>query len=366
MGQTGILLESGTNELEIVEFFVDEAAPDGAVPDAAGHGVDGASGASGTACGAEASREAAFGVAGAPTCGALRRRYGVNVAKVLEIIRMQPVTSLPQMPHPAVLGAFPHRDGRVIPLVDLARYLGIRRDPHGEPKIIVTEFNSVVTGFLVSGVNRIHRISWTAVEAPGRFLQEASRNSITGMVRLDERVVFLLDMESIVAEMHPDLSIRMERPMGRAPAGEPEAQADLPPRRYRILHADDSGSVRRLVRSLMEASGRFELLQATDGQEAWEMLDGLRREAEARGAPLADLVQAVVSDIEMPRMDGLTLCRRIKEDPALRALPVALFSSLVSERLGHKGESVGADAQFAKPDLQLLSQKVLELLGETA
>ncbi len=365
MGQTGILLESGTNELEIVEFFVDEAAPDGAAPVASG-----APG--GDACGAEASPEAAFGVAGAPACGALLRRYGVNVAKVLEIIRMQPVTSLPQMPHPAVLGAFPHRDGRVIPLVDLARYLGIRRDPHGEPKIIVTEFNGVVTGFLVSGVNRIHRISWTAVEAPGRFLQEASRNSITGMVRLDERVVFLLDMESIVAEMHPDLSIRMERPMGRTPAGEPEAttaqeaQATLPPRRYRILHADDSGSVRRLVRSLLEAGGRFELLQATDGQEAWEMLDGLRREAEARGAPLADLVQAVVSDIEMPRMDGLTLCRRIKEDPALRALPVALFSSLVSERLGHKGESVGADAQFAKPDLQLLSQKVLELLGETA
>ncbi len=364
MGQTGILLESGTNELEIVEFHVDEATPGGP----ADGGTDGG------ACGDAPGGMAAFGIAGAPPCGSLRRRYGVNVAKVLEIIRMQPVTALPQMPHPAVMGAFPHRDGRVIPLVDLATYLGIERDPHGEPKIIVTEFNTVITGFLVSGVNRIHRISWTSVEAPGRFLQEASRNSITGMVRLEERVVFLLDMESIVAEMHPELSIRMERPSAatagspgharETPDAAPDVATSQPARRYRILHADDSGSVRRLVRSLMEAGGRFELLQANDGQEAWEMLDGLRREADARGAPLSDLVQAVISDIEMPRMDGLTLCRRIKEDPALRALPVALFSSLVSERLGHKGESVGADAQFAKPDLQSLSQKMLELLGE--
>uniref|UniRef100_B8DIS1 Response regulator receiver modulated CheW protein n=1 Tax=Nitratidesulfovibrio vulgaris (strain DSM 19637 / Miyazaki F) TaxID=883 RepID=B8DIS1_NITV9 len=390
MGQTGILLESGTNELEIVEFFVDEAAPDGAASDglerprAASGGPGGAPEGLGAddACVAEVPARGGFGAVAPLACGSLRRRYGVNVAKVVEIIRMQPITALPQMPHPAVLGAFPHRDGRVIPLVDLAKYLGIPRDTSGEPKIIVTEFNTVITGFMVSGVNRIHRISWTDVEAPGRFLQEASRNSITGMVRLDERVVFLLDMESIVAEMHPDLSIRMERPLASASAGErgqgadaadgateavpPVAQPDLPPRRYRILHADDSGSVRRLVRNLMEASGRFELLQANDGQEAWDMLDGLRREAESRGVPLSDLVQAVVSDIEMPRMDGLTLCRRIKEDSALRALPVALFSSLVSERLGHKGESVGADAQFAKPDLQQLSQKVLELLGESA
>ena len=374
MGQTGILLESGTNELEIVEFFVDEAAPGGSAKGGADGQPDAALGGSidTGACGDDApGGGAAFGIAGAPPCGSLRRRYGVNVAKVLEIIRMQPVTALPQMPHPAVMGAFPHRDGRVIPLVDLATYLGIERDPHGEPKIIITEFNTVITGFLVSGVNRIHRISWTSVEAPGRFLQEASRNSITGMVRLDELVVFLLDMESIVAEMHPELSIRMERPFAASPGGSqqtpddvPDGVASQPLRRYRILHADDSGSVRRLVRSLMEAGGRFELLQANDGQEAWEMLEGLRREADAKGVPLSDLVQAVISDIEMPRMDGLTLCRRIKEDPALRALPVALFSSLVSERLGHKGESVGADAQFAKPDLQSLSQKMLELLGE--
>ena len=136
-------------------------------------------------------------------------------------------------------------------------------------------------------------------------------------------------------------------------------------RRYTVLHADDSGSVRKLVRNLLEASGRFEVLQADDGQGAWEMLEALRAEAEGRGQRIADVVQAVISDIEMPRLDGLTLCRRIKEDVALRVLPVALFSSLVTDKLEHKGRSVGADAQFAKPDLQQLSERLLELLGET-
>ncbi|AAS95133.1 chemotaxis protein [Nitratidesulfovibrio vulgaris] len=314
MSQSKILLESGTNELEIVEFYIDE-------PGYRGH-------------------------------------YGVNVAKVLEIIRKQTVTALPEMPHPAVLGAFAHRGGRIIPLVDLAAYLGKPlSDDAAQRKIIITEFNQVVTGFLVSGVTRIHRISWIDVEAPGRFLQGMSSSSITGVVRLEGRVVFLLDMESIVAEMHPDLSIRM----GRTRATAQEA----PMRRYTVLHADDSGSVRKLVRNLLEASGRFEVLQADDGQGAWEMLETLRAEAEGRGQRIADVVQAVISDIEMPRLDGLTLCRRIKEDVALRVLPVALFSSLVTDKLEHKGRSVGADAQFAKPDLQQLSERLLELLGET-
>lgn len=313
MAQTNILLESGTNELEVVEFYIDEPG--------------------------------------------YRGFYGVNVAKVVEIIRCQAVTALPEMPHPAVLGAFSHRGGRIIPLVDLAVYLG--KDAAGDVlqrKVIITEFNQVVTGFQVSGVTRIHRISWTDVEAPGRFLQEVSNSSITGVVRLEGRVVFLLDMESIVAAMHPDLSIRMAR------AGMQDAPEKA--RRYTILHADDSGSVRRLVRSLLEASGRFEVLQADDGQQAWELLDSLRMKAESRGESVTDVVQAVISDIEMPRLDGLTLCRRIKEDQALRALPVALFSSLVTDKLEHKGASVGADAQFAKPDLQLLSQRLLELLGD--
>ena len=309
MSQTNILLESGTNELEIVEFYIDE-------PDYRGH-------------------------------------YGVNVAKVLEIIRNQPTTSMPQMRHKAVLGAFSHRNGKIVPLVDLALYLGKEAVEGAEPKIIVTEFNNINTAFLVSGVNRIHRLSWSEVEEPGDFIQNMSANTVTGVVRLEGRVVFILDMESIVAALNPALAIRLDEFRSAAKAGEAS---------YTVLHADDSAHVRSLVKSLLEDTGHFNVIQVTNGEDAWRLLERLKKDCEASGTPMSKMVQAVISDIEMPRMDGLTLCRKIKEDNALRYLPVALFSSLITDKLEHKGESVGADAQFAKPDLQQLSEKVEELI----
>ena len=310
MAQTNILLESGTNELEIVEFFLDE-------PGYRGH-------------------------------------YGVNVAKVVEIIRMQPATSMPQMRHPSVMGAFPHRDGKIVPLVDLARYLGKETKSNEDAKIIVTEFNHIVTGFRVSGVNRIHRLSWNDVEEPGQFLQNMSHSTITGVVRLEGRVVFLLDMEHVVADLDPSLAIRL----GRLPDELLESGVV-----YTVLHADDSGNVRGLVKRLMEESGHFRVIQTSSGEDAWNVLRKLKADAANGGTPLRSALHAVISDIEMPRMDGLTLCRKIKEDPELCYLPVALFSSIVSTSLEHRGKSVGADAQFAKPDLQVLSEKVLELIG---
>jgi two-component system chemotaxis response regulator CheV len=308
MSQTNILLDAGTNELEIVEFYLDEEG--------------------------------------------YRGYYGVNVAKVLEIIRMQPVTSMPQMRHTAVLGAFPHRDGRVVPMVDLACYLGKKSVENQEPKVIVTEFNNVVTGFSVSGVNRIHRLSWQAVEAPGDFLQHTSRNAVTGVVRLEGRVLFILDMEASIGELNPLLSIRLSRPSGTE-HGEDAV--------FTVLHADDSGNVRNLVKQLLEQSGRFKVLSVSNGGEAWDLLCRLRGKVTAE-KPVTSFVNAVITDIEMPRLDGLTLCRQIKEDQVLKVLPVALFSSLITDKLEHKGDSVGVDAQFAKPDLQVLSEKVMELI----
>jgi two-component system chemotaxis response regulator CheV len=310
MAQTNILLESGTNELEIVEFHLTEPG----------------------------------------YCG----YYGVNVAKVVEIIRMQPVTVMPQMRHPAVMGAFSHRTGKIVPLINLTRYLDKEAAPTETPKSIVTEFNKINTGFQVSGDNRIHRLSWNDVEEPGAFLQNMSRDSITGVVRLEGHVVFLLDMEKIVADIDPDLSIHLET-----------LHHDLlsDGRIFTILHADDSANVRSLVKDLLEQSGHFKVLQTTNGEEAWDSLEKLRDKAAAEGKSIWDIVQAGVSDIEMPRMDGLTLCRKIQEDQDLKVLPVALFSSIVSETLAHRGRTVGANAQFAKPDLQMLSEKMLRLIA---
>ena len=310
MSQTNILLQTGTNELEVVEFYIDESA------DYRGH-------------------------------------YGVNVAKVLEIIRMQPITSMPQMRHPSVLGAFLHRDGRIVPLVDLAKYLGKNRVEKEPCKIIVTEFNQAITAFMVSGVNRIHRISWQEVEEPSAFLQNTTGSSVTGVLRLEGRVVFLLDMENIVGDLDPKLSIHFD--------GVHE-EVGASGKVFTVLHCDDSSNVRTLVKRLMEESGSFKIIQFHNGEDAWDQLAKWASEAEASRAPITDFVHAIVSDIEMPRMDGLTLCRKVKENSVLRSLPVALFSSLVTDKLQHKGNEVGADAQFAKPDLQQLSLKIVELI----
>lgn len=305
-----ILLESGTNELEVVEFFLDE---------------DG-----------------------------YRGHYGINVAKVVEIIRPQVITSTPQRPHPCVLGAFPYRDGRVVPMVDLNVYLG-NSPVSKDHKVIITEFNKTVTAFQVSGVNRIYRISWTDVEAPGKFLQDCSKSTITGVVRLDGRTVFLLDLEGIVGELNPGMGMRM-RVDDRIHSGENQ--------KVHILHADDSASIRHLILTLLNASGRFEITQVSDGQSAWDAIQRLQGEAEARGLEITDLLDGVIADIEMPHLDGLTLCRRIKEDKALCKLPVAIFSSLVMDSLKHRGDAVGADVQFAKPDLQNLSDQLYALIME--
>jgi two-component system chemotaxis response regulator CheV len=263
---------------------------------------------------------------------------------------------MPQMPHPCIMGAFPYRDGRVVPLVDLAKYLGTQPPANQDPKVVITEFNKVITAFQVSGVNRIYRLSWTDVEAPGQFLQTSCKNSITGIVRLDGRVVFLLDMESIVDDLHPGLAVAM------AVQGEISALDDRP---LRILHADDSGSIRNLMLRLLTANSRFELIQTRDGQQAWEVLMAFKERASKEQRPITDYVEGTILDIEMPRMDGLTLCKHIKADSVLRVLPVAIFSSLITDNVRHKGNSVGADAQFAKPDLQSVSDKMFELIERT-
>ncbi len=313
MSQTNILLEAGTNELEIMEFYVQE---------------DG-------------------------YCG----HYGINVAKVVEIIRPQKVTSMPEMRHPAILGAFAHRNDRVVPLIDVAKYLNFEPTNVENSKIIITNFNSMTTAFMVSGVNRIYRLSWNNVEAPGTLLQKISRSAVTGVVRMDDRIILLLDLEAIVAEMRPEMAMRMD-------------DAVLPDnldgdKKFRILHADDSSSIRRLVYDLLAKEGRFEVTQAENGQIAWDIMLGYAAQVEETGKHISEFVEGVITDIEMPTVDGLALCKKIKEHNILREVPVAIFSSIVSDSLAKKCESVGADAQFSKPELQDLSNSFFDLLLKT-
>lgn len=314
MSQTNILLESGTNELEIVEFYVNQ--------------------------------------------NGYQAHYGINVAKVVEIIRPQTVTAMPEMRHPAIKGAFSHRNGRIVPLIDMAQFLGYDSvSAEEDSKVIVTEFNHVFTAFLVSGVNRIYRLSWTSVEAPGTFLQDMSRSSVVGVVRLEERVVFLLDLEAVVGELEPSMAITFSQ------SSQPEEERKNI--HYTVLQVDDSHSIRELVRKLFEKDGIFTVIQKVNGRDAWDYLEEIRDKSENEGKDITEYIQGVITDIEMPFMDGLNLCKRIKEDPILKKLPVAIFSSMINDPLARKCQTVGADAQFAKPDLRSLSDKMVEMIGNS-
>lgn len=327
MAQTNILLEAGTNELEVVEFYLDEVTSS-----SGGDGQD------------------------APDAGpaeeTYRGFYGVNVAKVLEIIRMPKVTELPEVQHPSVLGAFNLRS-RIIPLGGSGMWLGkthIQTDE--QPKTIVTEFNNVTTAFMVSGVNRIHRISWEKVEPPNKYVAAVSNNTVIGVVKLEERIVFLLDLEKVVANLNPKLGLRLD-----------DLGADWTNSGYRALIADDSALVREMQRDLLEKAG-FTVEVVSNGRAAWERLEEFRRRSEEENRPITDFVHVVVSDIEMPVMDGLNLTNRIKNDPLLKNLPVLLFSSLITDKLRHKGESVGADDQISKPEVTQLAKRALALIKE--
>lgn len=313
MSQTNILLEAGTNELEIVEFHLDELDDEGNV---------------------------------------YQGYYGVNVAKVLEIIRMPKVTEMPEVRHKAVLGAFNLRS-QVIPLVDLSLWLGKNRaQTSEEPKVIVTEFNNVNTAFMVSGVNRIHRISWEEVEAPNTYVSSMTRNTITGVVKMEGRIIFLLDLERIVSDLNPQLGLRLD-----------EAVDFDKTQSYRALIADDSTVIREMIKDLLQKAG-FSVQALTNGKDAWETLVSIKKKSEEEERPISDYLHVVISDIEMPQMDGHNLCKRIKDDSVLKRLPVILFSSLITDRLRHKGLAVGADEQIAKPEITYVATKSIALIKE--
>lgn len=316
MSETNILLESGTNELEIVEFYLDELRG----------GKD------------------------------YRGYYGINVAKVLEIIQMPELTDMPEVSHPSVLGAFNLRD-EIIPLIDLVGWLKKKRVENEAPKVIVTEFNRTKSAFLVSGVTRIHRINWKEVEAPTNYVSSLTVNSITGVVKFTDRIIFILDMEKICKDLNPD-EIGVQEPP-------PELQETIKQRHIKAVVADDSTMARKMITGILEKAG-FTVTSVENGHLAWQHLLHAKQQSVDANQPLQKFVDVVVSDIEMPVMDGHTLTRHIKEDSMLKALPVVLCSSIITETLHHKGIAVGADDQVSKAELGELVSRVYSLLDQPA
>lgn len=283
----GILLETGTNEFEIVEFSIG--------------GVN----------------------------------YGINVAKVREVIQRTPVTAMPQA-HPYIDGLFTLR-GKAIPLVNLPRCLNVTNGDDAK-NIIVTEINNYDIGFLVENVSRIHRISWKEME-PSPEVGDQSR--VVGIVKMPNRIVLLLDFETIIAEVNPEINAKLTTVA--------DATSDVKALRgnVHVVVAEDSGMLRDLLVTTLHDSGYRFVRDFGNGKDAWEYLQNLAN----KPGDISMHVGMIVSDVEMPMMDGHRLLKLIRSNERLKDVPVVLFSSLINEEMRLKGEELGASAQISKPEI---------------
>lgn len=271
--------------------------------------------------------------------------FGINVAKVREVLPTAEITRLPKA-HSSVRGVFKLRN-QVIPCVSLLDHLGIvPTRESSESTIILTDFNQQQTAFLVDAVERIHRLSWQNIlSVPG--LEALSHTPVTALARCDDRLIVMLDFEMILDDV-TDQYFRTDtvaNPMG------------LPREKLRILLAEDSPTVREAVGNTLLASGYTQVTLFENGAEAWTWIE--QRLADGDG----DIADLVISDVEMPQVDGFHLTKRIKDHPVLRKVPVLLYSSIITPDNYKKGQAVGADAQVSKPELKQIVALADELIA---
>ena len=263
-----------------------------------------------------------------------RQRFGINVFKVQEVIRCPPLTVLPQS-HPAVLGVAAMR-GRTIAVIDLGRAMGASPvEDHREKFVIVTEYNRRVQGFLVDSVDRIVNRNWEDILPPPRGT--AQRTYLTAVTQVGEELVGQGEVSAGVIE---------------------EVQRDFP---QHVLVVDDSGVARDQVTRVLDQLG-VEFTTATDGQQAFDLLQAWLDE----GRDVENWLALVISDVEMPRMDGYSLTRAIREHPRVSHLHVILHTSLSGVFNQSMGQMVGANDFLPKWEPDTLAMVVQERLRRHA
>ncbi|MDD7402706.1 MAG: chemotaxis protein [Butyribacter sp.] len=298
--ETGILLESGTNELEILEFRVGD------------------------------------------------NYYGINVAKIREILCYQKTTPVPNA-DARVEGIFMPRD-EVISVIDLATCLGMPKiGDAASDMFIVTNFNKLNVAFHVSAVSGIHRVSWEDIIKPDSTVNAAGAGMATGIVQIDGRLIIILDFEKIVSEINPETGLKMSDVQHMRGRSRNEAP---------ILIAEDSALLSKMIVNCLEQAGYTNITVTDNGKECW---DKLQQYLEAGNVD--EKVACVITDIEMPQMDGHHLTKLIKSNDTLKHIPVVIFSSLVNAQMRRKGEQLGADAQLSKPEIGQLVEAIDGLIA---
>lgn len=306
-----VLLESDTNELEIVEFRVDELDSDGKP----------------VSC-----------------------FYGVNVAKVREIITLPHLWKVLNG-HPAIPGMIKLRD-KVITVVDLAVMLNKNVGDMKADRLVVLEFNRLVVAVMVHSVSRIYRISWEQVEPP---VKTAKSSQVTGLVKMEDRIILVLDFEKIIGELFLEYSLATDIPLLL------ETHNGFDRSKYTILVADDSLFIRNTITLSLRTAG-YRVLEADNGEDALNIILSHQKKAQETSSKITDMISLLISDIEMPKMDGLHLTSRIKKDEHLADLPIIIFSSLASEDNIRKWEALGAADILTKPDLPKLVEKIDQII----
>lgn len=294
---TKILLENGTNELEILEFSL------------AGNS------------------------------------YGINVAKIREIIPYQAITPVPNS-HPSIEGIFMPRD-TMITAIDLKNCLGRgESDPNG--LFIITNFNKLDIAFHVENVQGIHRVSWRDIIKPDATISTTDESVSTGIIKKEGKLIIILDFEKIVSDINPETGLKVSEidDLGT------RTRSNVP-----ILIAEDSPLLNKLIVDSLKRAGYDNLIHTENGQKAYDVIT----QCKADGS-LEDHVRVIITDIEMPEMDGHRLTKLVKSDDATADIPVIIFSSLVNDEMKKKGEALGADAQLSKPEIGNLVRIVDQLV----
>jgi two-component system chemotaxis response regulator CheV len=279
-----------------------------------------------------------------------RETFGINVFKVREVMRTPPITSAPEMPS-SVEGMVSLR-GALVPVVDLARYANVQTNTPRDI-MIVTEYAKHTQGFLVEGVDTILRLDWSQMRVPPDMLLADLGGLVTAVTELaDGRLVMMMDVEKVLSETtnyDDDLVFRTIKPLDR-----PELT---------VFFADDSVVARKQIQRTLDAMG-VKTVSAINGREAWVELEKMANYAESIGRKASDLISLVLTDVEMPEMDGYILTKKIKGDPRFVGIPVIMHSSLSGMSNQQLGKSVGVDEYVAKFEPQRLSEALARrLLG---
>ncbi len=313
MGQqlTNILLESGTNELEFIEFVLYSKEPEG--------------------------EETVH-------------YFGINVAKVREIIKAPPITDVPRS-NPYIQGMVNIR-GKVIPMINLPKWLNLEnsRDLN---KVIITEFNEVVNGFLVNEVTRIYRISWKDVMQPEELAQSDDKNCITSVVRMGDKLILLLDFEKIIGDIFPGTYFSAKEDITFIESAKGK----------KILIAEDSPGIRKMLVSTLKKVG-YKVIEAENGSVALKYIMDSYREVIKNHKNIHEFLDAIITDLEMPLLDGGHLIKRIRELPEFEKIPILVFSSMASEENKRKILELGADIFISKPELPRLVNIIEEQIAK--